>query len=187
MRQTEDLRALLLVQPRGPAGRVLPVEVPERIPRQRIGRALERVEAPGPALAGPAAERRGAPEDPAAPPLRHVQRGVHAAQGLVVAVVPRVAAPVRQVERQAELRHAVKGRAWDGNGAATAPQRTVTGPGGSSRGKKDLCKANWKERLWGRSLLHGHGTFSTSKNWRLAVGGWRLAVGGWRLAVGTGL
>ena len=45
--------------------------------------------------------------------------------------------------------------------------------------------------VWDRavrcSLLHGHGTFSTSKvggGWRLAVGGWQLAVGGWRLAVG---
>ena len=39
------------------------------------------------------------------------------------------------------------------------------------------------------SLLHGQGTFSTSKvgGRRLAVGGWRLVVGGGsRLAVGGG-
>ena len=53
----------------------------------------------------------------------------------------------------------------------------------------DLHNANRNEGSWGRSLLHGHGTFSTSKvgGWRLAaVDGWRLAAGGcWRLtAVG---
>ena len=65
-------------------------------------------------------------------------------------------------------------------------------------GGTNLDNANRNERSWGRSLLHGHGTFSTSKvdGWRLAVGGgWRLAVGGgwwlagvgaWRLAVGCG-
>ena len=58
--------------------------------------------------------------------------------------------------------------------------------------KKDLRNANSSEHSRGRSVLHGHGTFSTSKvgGWRqrlAAVGsGWqRLAVGGWwRLAVG---
>ena len=74
--------------------------------------------------------------------------------------------------------------------------------------KKDLRNANRNECSRGRSLLPGHGAFSTSKaggwqlvavgsGWRLAVGGgwqrlavggwWRLAVGGWRLvAVGSG-
>ena len=56
----------------------------------------------------------------------------------------------------------------------------------------ELRNANRNERSRGRSLLHGHGTFSTSKvgGWRLTAvgGGWRLAVGdGWRLAaVGAG-
>ena len=59
-------------------------------------------------------------------------------------------------------------------------------PGLSLRGekKKRVRNANSPERSQGRSLLHVHGTFSTSKvgDWRLAVGGgWRLAVvGGWR-------
>ena len=57
--------------------------------------------------------------------------------------------------------------------------------------KKDLRNANQNERLRRRSLLHGHGTFSTSKvgGWRLAVGGsWRrLVVGGWQLVVDGGL
>ena len=51
--------------------------------------------------------------------------------------------------------------------------------------KKNLHNENINERSRGRSLLPGHGTFSTSKvgGWRrLAVGGWRrLAVGGWWL------
>ena len=50
--------------------------------------------------------------------------------------------------------------------------------------------ANRNEHSWGHSLLHGHGTFSTSKAggwWLVAVGGWQLLVGGgWRLAVGSG-
>ena len=41
--------------------------------------------------------------------------------------------------------------------------------------KKRACNANGNERSRGRSLLHGHGTFSASK-----VGGCRLAVGGGR-------
>ena len=58
--------------------------------------------------------------------------------------------------------------------------------------KKDLRNANRNERSHGRSLLHGHGNFSTSKigGWRLVAvdGGWWLAVAGlWRLAaVGSG-
>ena len=44
---------------------------------------------------------------------------------------------------------------------------------GGGKGK-DLRNANRNERSRARSLLHGHGTFSTSK-----VGGWqRLAVRG---------
>mmetsp|Transcript_65444 Transcript_65444/g.108882 ORF Transcript_65444/g.108882 Transcript_65444/m.108882 type:complete len:220 (-) Transcript_65444:1613-2272(-) len=52
---------------------------------------------------------------------------------------------------------------------------------GEGKKKKRVCSANRNERSRGRSLLRGHGTFSTSK-----VGGWRLAVGGgwWRLAFG---
>ena len=54
--------------------------------------------------------------------------------------------------------------------------------------KKSLRKTNINERLQGRSLLAGHGTFFSSKvgGWRLAVdGGWRrlAAIGGWRLVV----
>ena len=63
----------------------------------------------------------------------------------------------------------------------------------SLSGKKDLRNANRNEHSRGRSLLPGHGTFSTSKvgGWRLAVigGWWRLVVpveGVWRLAVGGG-
>ena len=57
--------------------------------------------------------------------------------------------------------------------------------------KKRARTANRNERSRGRSLLRGHGTYSTSKvgGWRrLAVGGvWRLAaVGGWRFAIGGG-
>ena len=64
--------------------------------------------------------------------------------------------------------------------------RLFTGEGGGGRAvsfrkeRKDLRDANRNEHLRGCSLLHGHGTFSTSK-----VGAWRLMVGGdWRLAVG---
>ena len=40
---------------------------------------------------------------------------------------------------------------------------------------QSIRNTNMNERSRGRHLLHGHGTFSTSK-----VGGWRLvAVGGW--------
>ena len=68
--------------------------------------------------------------------------------------------------------------------------------------KKGLRNVNRNESSQGRSLLHGHRTFSslavgggggwrlvTDGVWRLAVGGsWRLVVvGGWRqLAVGGG-
>ena len=58
-------------------------------------------------------------------------------------------------------------------------------------GKKNLRNANRKEGSRGRSLLHGHETFSTSKvggRWLVAVGEWRLVAVGrwWRLAVGGG-
>ena len=58
-------------------------------------------------------------------------------------------------------------------------------------GGEDLRNANTNKRSPGRSLLHGRGTFSTSKvsGWRLVVGDWRRlpAVGGcWRLALGVG-
>ena len=63
-------------------------------------------------------------------------------------------------------------------------------PQGEKR-KTGLCNANRNELSRGRSLLHGHGTFSTSTVgcwWRLAAvrGWWWLAVGGgWQqLAVG---
>ena len=66
--------------------------------------------------------------------------------------------------------------------------RATSGGGGGGgvslrEKKKEGCNANRNERSQGRSVLHGHGTFSTSK-----VGGWlRLAVGSWRLvAVGSG-
>ena len=61
--------------------------------------------------------------------------------------------------------------------------RAVLKAGGE---EEDLRNANRNERSRGRSLLHGHGTFSAFwQNYgiRLAVGGWRLAVGGWRLVV----
>ena len=70
------------------------------------------------------------------------------------------------------------------------------GAGLSVRGGKNWHRnANINERSRGRCLLHGHGTFSTSKvavggSCRLAVGGgggWQLAVGNWwRLAVDGG-
>ena len=65
------------------------------------------------------------------------------------------------------------------------------GAGLSFRGeRKSSRNANIKERPRGRSLLHGHGTFSTSKvgGWRLAVGGWwgLAAICGWQLVVGGG-
>ena len=78
-------------------------------------------------------------------------------------------------------------------GGGVALLRVTTGIrgcayGGRGGGGRRVRTANRNERSRGRSLLHGHGTFSTSKagGWRLAVGGcWRLAVGGWRLlAVG---
>ena len=70
--------------------------------------------------------------------------------------------------------------------------------------KKRVRNINRNERSRARSVLHGHGTFSTSKVggwrlvivgwWRLVVGSWRVvpfggwwqlaAVGGWQLAVG---
>ena len=77
-----------------------------------------------------------------------------------------------------------------GGGEAPTSRAVVEG------GKKSLRNASINEHLWGRNLLHGHGTFSTSKvgGWRLVVGGswqlevgggWQLVVdGGWRLAVG---
>ena len=60
--------------------------------------------------------------------------------------------------------------------------------GGKKR--KKVRNANRNERSQGRSLLRGHGTFSTSKvgGWRqLKAGGWWLvASGGWQLAVDGG-
>ena len=53
---------------------------------------------------------------------------------------------------------------------------------GERKEKKKVRNAHRNERSQGRSLLRGHGTFSTSN-----VGGWRLAVvGGWRLVVPGG-
>ena len=76
---------------------------------------------------------------------------------------------------------------WGWGGQGGYPSGLSFGGGG----RRDLRNANRKERSQGRSLLDGHGTFSTSKvgSWRLAaVGGWRLVgLGGWRLVgVGSG-
>ena len=58
---------------------------------------------------------------------------------------------------------------------ATLVRPSVSLRGG--KGKKRVHNTNRNERSRGRSLLHGHGTFSTSKagSWWLAV----VAVGGW--------
>ena len=73
------------------------------------------------------------------------------------------------------------GEETDGGNGSCRPRAVLKGGGG------DLRNANRNDRSREHSLLHGHGTFSTSKvgGWQLVVGGrWRVAVGGrWELAV----
>ena len=84
-------------------------------------------------------------------------------------------------------RHSNRGPLLQASGGLAAEPRALSA-GLSLRGGRDLRDADRNERTRGRSLLRGHGTFSTSgvRCWRLVAGGGRrlMAVdGGWSLAV----